>query len=97
VAEWDRRLRGTSGAMYAAMALALLDQDDRLSRLHDLSVPTLVLVGAQDAPFLPDSRRLAGAIPGARLEVVPDAGHSPQRENAAAWRAALDSFLEGVL
>ena len=96
VAEWDRRLRGTSGAMYAAMALALLDQDDRLARLHHLRVPTLVLVGAQDAPFLADSRRLAQAIPGARLEVVPDAGHSPQRENAAAWRTAVVSFLGGA-
>ena len=94
VAEWDRRLRATSGAMYAAMALTLLAQDDRLDRLRRLVVPTLVLVGEQDAPFLADCRRMSEAIPGARLEVVPDAGHSPQQENAAAWRAAIVSFLE---
>jgi pimeloyl-ACP methyl ester carboxylesterase len=39
---------------------------------------------------------MSEAIPGARLEVVPDAGHSPQRENAAAWRTAIVSFLNGV-
>jgi len=96
VAEWDRRLRSTSGAMYAAMALTMLAQDDRLERLRHLSVPTMVLVGEQDGPFLADSRRMAEAIPGARLEVVPDAGHSPQRENAAAWRTAIVSFLDGL-
>lgn len=96
VAEWDLRLRSTSAAMYAAMALTMLAQDDRLERLRGLEVPTLVLVGAQDGPFLADSHRMSEAIPGARLAVVPDAGHSPQRENAAAWRTAIVSFLDAV-
>jgi len=96
VAEWDRRLRGTSGAMYAAMALTLLQQDDRLERLRNLRVPTLVLVGEQDASFLADSRRMSEAIPAARLEVVRDAGHSPQRENGPAWRTAIVEFLSEV-
>jgi pimeloyl-ACP methyl ester carboxylesterase len=36
---------------------------------------------------------MADTIPGAALAVIPDAGHSPQFENAGAWFAALDGFL----
>ena len=45
-------------------------------RLRDLVMPTMVLAGAHD-PFLTPSvaERLAAEIPGAQLEVVPDARH----------------------
>jgi pimeloyl-ACP methyl ester carboxylesterase len=39
---------------------------------------------------------MAKTIPGARLVIIPDAGHSPQFENTEAWQAALDSFLDSV-
>jgi pimeloyl-ACP methyl ester carboxylesterase len=74
----------------------MLDQADRLDRLPVIDVPALVLVGEEDAPFLGPSRRMAAALPGARLEVVPDAGHSPQFENPDAWWAALTRFLKEV-
>jgi pimeloyl-ACP methyl ester carboxylesterase len=46
------------------------------ARLHEISCPTAVVWGGQD-PFLPTAlgRRLADAIPGATLEVVPGARH----------------------
>ena len=59
-------------------------------------MPVLVIVGEQDAPFLGSSQRLAKAIPGARLVVIPDAGHSPQFENPDAWWQALSAFLREV-
>jgi len=55
-----------------------------------------VIVGEQDGPFLGPCERMAKAIGGARLAVIPDAGHSPQFENAAAWWAALTEFLGAV-
>ena len=88
-----RKIRACSPAMYSAMALAMLDADDRLADLARVAVPTLVLVGELDGPFVKASRRMADAIPGARLEVVPDAGHSPQEEAPELWAKALTSFL----
>lgn len=90
----ERKIRACSRAMYAAMAEELLGDGDRLDRLRELTVPTLVVVGEQDEPFVGPSGRMADAIPGAVLEVVPDAGHSPQFENPDRWWKAVIRFLE---
>ncbi|HAS12925.1 MAG TPA: hypothetical protein DCS55_20825 [Acidimicrobiaceae bacterium] len=92
----DQKFLGSSPAMYASMIGQMIDQLDRLQHLADLSVPTLVIVGEQDAPFLGASEAMATAVPGARLEVIADAGHSPQFENPDAWRAVMLDFLAGV-
>ena len=93
---WDAQLRGCDPAMYAAMATEMLNQEDRLDGLRSLQAPTLVVVGDQDTPFLGPSRRMAEAIPGARLEVIADAGHSPQMEAPVAWAEVLRSFLASL-
>ncbi len=95
----DRKLLAASPHMYASMIRAILSDDpadDRLERLRAVSVPTLVLVGDQDAPFLGPSSRMAEAIAGAELVVLPDAGHSPQFEAPDAWWAAVSGFLARV-
>ncbi|HEX2577953.1 MAG TPA: alpha/beta hydrolase [Aquihabitans sp.] len=93
-AEWcDAKLRASAPAMYAAMALELTSRPDRLPELAGLDVPTRVVVGEQDRDFLGGSRRLAEAIPGADLVVVPDAAHSPQLENPVAWWEAVGPWL----
>ncbi len=87
----------SSPAMYAAMLKAITDADSGLDRLDDLrglSMPALVIVGDQDAPFLKPSRRMAEVIPGAELAVIPDAGHSPQFESPEPWWKALRGFLD---
>lgn len=92
--EWNRsKLDRVDPAMYAAMALALVHRTDRLADLASLAVPTLVVVGEEDAGYLPASRRMAAAIPGAELAVIAAAAHSPQFENPAAWWAAVAPFL----
>ena len=58
-----------------------------------VSVPTYILHGQNDALIPPDAARyLAAAIPGARLTILPDAGHclyGPPAANATAMRAFL--------
>lgn len=73
-------------------------QADRLDPLAAglAGVPTLVIVGNQDAPFVPHAERMAAAIAGARLAVIDDAGHSPQFENPDAWFGALSGFLSDL-
>jgi pimeloyl-ACP methyl ester carboxylesterase len=92
----ERKLRTVAPGMYAAMLLEMMDQPDRVEALSTLRVPTLVIVGDQDRPFIAPSQRMADAIPGARLAVIEDAGHSPQFENPKAWWDALDEFLSSL-
>jgi pimeloyl-ACP methyl ester carboxylesterase len=92
----DRNLRASSPAMFAAMLAGIPQAADRLDALAGLTMATLVIVGEQDAPFLEDSRRMADTIPGGRLAVIADGGHSPQFEAPDAWWDALSGFLADV-
>ena len=57
-------------------------------------MPTLVIVGAEDVLTPPaESEAMAAAIRGARLELVPRAGHLANLEQPDALNAALASFL----
>lgn len=58
-----------------ATCRALVHHDTR-ARLHDVSAPTLVMVGAEDLETpLSYAEELASNIAGAELVVVPEAGH----------------------
>jgi pimeloyl-ACP methyl ester carboxylesterase len=89
----DAKFLRCSPEMYVAMARLLTTAPSRAERLGRLDIPTLVLVGEGDVLLRAPSDRLAAAIPGARLVVVPGAGHSPQVENPDAWFAAVGGFL----
>jgi len=92
----DRKWDDLSVVMWAALARAIAHQPDELADLAALSLPVLVVVGELDAPFLAPSRAMAATIPGARLVVVPQAGHSPQFEAPEEWIAAVDGFLASL-
>jgi 3-oxoadipate enol-lactonase len=92
----DRNLRASSAAMFAAMLQAIPTAADRLDALAALTAPTLVVVGAEDTPFLAPSEAMAATIPGARLAVLPGGGHSPQFEAPEAWWDAVSGFLAEV-
>lgn len=95
----DRKMLASSPAMYAAMIRAITDVTsgpDRLDDLRAVAVPTLVIVGEHDKPFLKPAQRMAEAIPGAELAVIPDAAHSPQFENPEPWWKALRGFLDRI-
>jgi pimeloyl-ACP methyl ester carboxylesterase len=68
-------MRAVPAATLAAACRALVGHDTR-DRLPRVSAPTLVMVGAEDTET-PESyaRAIAERIPGARLVVVPGAGH----------------------
>jgi 3-oxoadipate enol-lactonase len=98
-AEFDsRKMRSSSPHLYAALATELPNVPDSLAKLADLpgNLPVLVIVGEQDTPFLDDSKRMADAISGATLAVIPDAGHSPQFENPDGWYEAVSGFLAAI-
>jgi pimeloyl-ACP methyl ester carboxylesterase len=77
---------------------AMRDRPDSTGLLPALGgLPTLVLVGEEDALTPPDQvRALARAIPGARFVAVPGAGHLPPVEQPAATTGALLEFLRSL-
>lgn len=78
----------------AQSGLALLAAADLRGALGAVDRPTLVVHGEAD-PVCPAGagRALAAAIPGARLLVVPGAGHAPFLSRPAAIADALHRFL----
>lgn len=75
---------------------AMLGRPDSTPLLSTIDVPTLVIGGEEDAITQPkDMRALAAAIPGAVLELLPDAGHLPSIERPAAFNAALAGWGVG--
>ena len=92
VARIGTLIRSTPVAGYIGCchAIAALDFTERLKALN---LPTLVLVGDQDAGTPPAmARELAAAIPGARLEIIPGAAHLSNIEQADAFNRQLLAF-----
>jgi pimeloyl-ACP methyl ester carboxylesterase len=87
-------MRETDPVGAAAAQRARADRPDLLPVLGTLDVPTVVVVGADDA-FTPvdDARAIADGIPGAELVVVDGAAHMPNLEQPAAFDAALTHLL----
>lgn len=68
---------------------------DRCDMLSMITVPALLLAGAEDRIVAPDrSREMAAALPDAVLHILPGCGHVPQREAPGATRAALAAWRE---
>jgi 3-oxoadipate enol-lactonase len=71
----------------------LRDRPDRTAELPEIAVPTLVVVGTQDALSPPeDGRAMAASMPRARVVEIPGAGHLSNLENPDAFAAALAGF-----
>jgi pimeloyl-ACP methyl ester carboxylesterase len=78
----------------AADLAAMRDRRDSRDFLATVRIPTLVVVGEEDAITPPESaERLAGAIPGARLVRIAGAGHLAPMERPGAVAAALGEFF----
>ena len=68
-------MRAVPAQSLDAACHALVDHDTR-DRLHEIAVPTLVMVGAEDSETPPSyARAIASRVDGARLVEVPRAGH----------------------
>jgi pimeloyl-ACP methyl ester carboxylesterase len=69
-------------------------RSDSSAVLQSISVPTLLLAGAEDQLRPPAAHReMAAMIPDARLVEIPGAGHMLTMENPEAVNAALDQWV----
>ena len=88
--------RNAAGLAHAARGM-LTQRDARvIELLPDIEVPSLVVVGADDAPFLAASDYMAAKIPGARKVVIPAAGHAVNIDQPQAFIDAVLPFLDDV-
>ncbi|ADW21006.1 MULTISPECIES: alpha/beta fold hydrolase [Thermus] len=82
----------------AGSLLALAERPDSTPLLPGMRRPALVLVGEEDTLTPPEeAKRMAKALPDARLLILPEAGHLANLENPKAFRTALLGFLAEVL
>ncbi|MGH9054304.1 MAG: alpha/beta fold hydrolase [Acidimicrobiales bacterium] len=93
-----RASRHSSAAGLALAARRILTQHDSrvIESLPHIAVPTLVLVGADDRPFLAAADAMVAKIPGAEKVVLAGAGHAANIDAPQAFDAALESFLSRV-
>lgn len=83
------------GAMLALAAMA--SRPDSRPTLQALRIPTLILVGAEDAITPPEmSQAMAALVPGAKCEVIPGAAHLAPMEQSDAVNDALVQWLRGI-
>jgi pimeloyl-ACP methyl ester carboxylesterase len=85
--------RASVGAIHDALD-ALRTRPDSTPTLATITVPTLVICGAEDTLTpVRESEALRAGIPDAQLAVIPGAGHASCVEHPAAFSALLSGFL----
>jgi len=88
--------RDASGLVRTARGVLAQRDAVVIESLPGIAVPTLVIVGDGDAPFLDGSTYMAAKIPGAQLVIIEHAGHAPNITRPAAFERAVTEFLAGV-
>lgn len=83
----------------ARAARGLLAQRDGhvMAGLASIDVPSLILVGSEDEPFLVATEVMAAKIPNAEKVVLDGAGHAANLDRPKAFNAAVVGFLDRVL
>ena len=88
--------RSAQGLAHAARGMLAQEGSRLIDGLPSIRVPTLIIVGDQDQPFLAPCEYMAKKIPGARLEVIAGAGHSSNLDQPEAFSRVLRDFLDGL-
>jgi pimeloyl-ACP methyl ester carboxylesterase len=96
--DWNRRVERTAaesppGLALAARGIMAQHGPEVIDSLPAIAVPTLVLVGANDRPFLVAADYMAGKIPGAVKVVVRGAGHVANADRPREFDRAVLDFL----
>lgn len=79
----------------AHMARKVVAQHDSrvIESLREIKVPSLILIGEDDTPFMPAAQYMAKKIPDSELIIIPKAGHSANVDNPEAFNRAVLDFL----
>ena len=88
--------RSAQGLAHAARGMLAQTDSRVIDALGSIAVPTIVIVGDKDEPFIAPCEYMAKKIPGARIEVIRDAGHSSNLDQPDAFNRVLIDFLDSL-
>lgn len=77
-------------------ATGTLKDHDASDRLGRIEVPTLFICGEHDEATPAACKDFAAMVPGARVEIIPDASHTSHLEQRERFLATLRDFLKGL-
>jgi pimeloyl-ACP methyl ester carboxylesterase len=93
----DAMMQRAPAQAIAATLLGLATRPDRTAILPQIAMPTLVLVGEDDAITPPaEAYSMAEVIPDVTLAVIPQAGHLAPLENPQLTNTAIELFLQSL-
>jgi pimeloyl-ACP methyl ester carboxylesterase len=85
---------GAVGLAHAARGMLVQQDGDVLATLPEITVPTLIVVGSEDQPFLAAADVMHKRIPKARKIVLDGAGHAANLDAPVEFNAVVSEFLE---
>jgi pimeloyl-ACP methyl ester carboxylesterase len=88
--------RDAAGLAHAARGMLTQRDAGVIEVLPEIKVPSLIVVGADDTPFMAASDYMAAKIPGAKKVVIPSAGHAVNIDQPQAFIEAVLPFLDGL-
>jgi pimeloyl-ACP methyl ester carboxylesterase len=89
-----RLMLENSAKTVRAAILRLMARPDRTPWLSEVTCPTLIIVGQEDTLTpVGESRYMQERIDGARLSIVPSAGHMSNVEQPLAFNQEMNAFL----
>jgi len=88
--------RDATGVIQAATQTLAQRDAHVIDGLPRIQAPALIVVGAEDAPFLGAADYMAAKMPQARKVVIPDAGHAPNVSQPGLFNAEVSRFLAEV-
>ncbi len=87
----------TKPAGAAAALLAMAGREDHTTRLSEISVPTLIMVGSEDSITpVKDSQTMHDQISGSRLVIIPNAAHVSNLEQTSRFNNELLDFVASI-
>jgi 3-oxoadipate enol-lactonase len=91
---WQKQLADNRRSIWRAVN-GVLERKSIVAELNKIAVPTLVAVGDEDVATVPaQAERIAQAIGGAKLVLIPKAGHCASVEQPDTVTAAIGAFLD---
>jgi 2-succinyl-6-hydroxy-2,4-cyclohexadiene-1-carboxylate synthase len=89
----DNRARGLANSLRGMGSGAQEPLHDALARIH---TPVCLVAGEDDARFRAIAADLAGRLPAAQLQEIPEAGHAAHLENPRAFLGVAAHFFDAV-
>ncbi|MFN2221434.1 MAG: alpha/beta fold hydrolase [Candidatus Promineifilaceae bacterium] len=97
VREWRGHFEANDRIGVSRAVRGVIEREAVIGQLDKIRMPTLIVMGEEDAATSPEkSRRMQAAIAGSLLVTIPRAGHMTPVEEPEAVNAALESFLAGL-